>query len=78
MSIWHLIVLAFLFGLYMLPTLIAFARGHHQRIAILLLNLFLGWTALGWIAALVWCATAKQQPMQVIVQGSRERLTQNP
>ena len=66
MSIWHLILLTFLIGFYLLPTMIAFARGHHQRAAILLTNLFLGWTALGWIAALIWSATAKQQPVILV------------
>ncbi|MGY3234091.1 hypothetical protein ACVMAJ_000981 [Bradyrhizobium sp. USDA 4448] len=43
---------------YFLPSIIAFGRGHHQRAAILLTNLLLGWTVLGWIAALIWSATA--------------------
>ena len=37
---------------------IAGARRHHQTGAILVLNLLLGWTLLGWIAALVWAFTA--------------------
>ena len=72
LSIWHWIVLLFIVGLYMLPTMIAFARGHHQRIAILLLNLFLGWSGLGWIAALVWSATATGH-VQMTVQADRQR-----
>ena len=51
-------VVAFaLLTFYFLPTLIALGRGHHQRTAILLLNLLLGWTFLGWVGALVWAAT---------------------
>lgn len=50
-----LLVIAIL--LYFLPVLIADARRHHQRMAIGVLNLFLGWTLLGWIAALVWACT---------------------
>jgi hypothetical protein len=68
MSIWHWIVILFLIGLYFLPTLIAFSRDHHQKIAILLTNLFLGWSGLGWIAALIWSATATRGPVtQTIV-----------
>jgi hypothetical protein len=52
-----LIVLAIVGGLYMLPTIIAFSRGHHQAVAIAVLNVFLGWTFLGWVGALVWSAT---------------------
>ncbi|PIZ30508.1 MAG: hypothetical protein COY40_04500 [Alphaproteobacteria bacterium CG_4_10_14_0_8_um_filter_53_9] len=39
---------------YFLPTLIASFRNHPQTGAIGVLNLFLGWTMLGWLAALVW------------------------
>lgn len=44
--------------LYFLPGLIASQRGHHNANAIFVLNLFLGWTILGWIGALVWSVTA--------------------
>jgi hypothetical protein len=53
-----LIVLAVVGSLYMLPTIIAFGRHHHQAAAIPVLNVFLGWTFLGWVGALVWAATA--------------------
>ena len=43
---------------YFVPSVIAGARHHHQTGAILVLNLLLGWTLLGWIAALVWAFTA--------------------
>jgi len=44
--------------LYLLPTGLAYLREHHNKTAIMLLNLFVGWTFLGWVAALVWAATA--------------------
>jgi cell division protein FtsW (lipid II flippase) len=44
-------------GVYMLPSLIAFARGHNNLGAIFMLNLLLGWTFVGWAAALVWSLT---------------------
>ncbi|WP_316207546.1 superinfection immunity protein [Bradyrhizobium sp. SZCCHNR3118] len=71
MSIWHWIVTLFLIGMYFLPALIAFSRTHHQRVAILLLNLFLGWTGLGWIGALVWSATASAPAQQVVIVDRR-------
>lgn len=43
--------------LYFLPALISTLRRHHNMNAIFLLNLFLGWTFIGWIVALVWSAT---------------------
>ncbi len=45
-------------ALYFLPGIIGSARTHHNRLAIWVLNLFLGWTAIGWIVALVWAFTA--------------------
>jgi hypothetical protein len=36
------------------PTLVAQRRRHRQADAIFAINLFLGWTLLGWIVALVW------------------------
>lgn len=46
---------------YFIPALIASRRKHHQRTAIFLLNLLLGWTFLGWVGALVWSVTAVQR-----------------
>ena len=47
--------------LYFFPTFVAALREHQKAGAILVLNLFLGWTILGWIVALVWASTAIQQ-----------------
>jgi hypothetical protein len=45
-------------GMYFLPALIAGHRHLHERTAITLLNLFLGWTCIGWVIALIWAITA--------------------
>jgi hypothetical protein len=50
---WYLVAL-----LYFVPSVIAVMRRHHQTAAIVLLDVFLGWTFLGWVAALVWSTTA--------------------
>jgi hypothetical protein len=42
---------------YFAPWCVAVWRGHRNKYAILALNLFTGWTGLGWIAALVWSLT---------------------
>ena len=47
-------------GFYFLPTIIGFARKKDNKISILLLNFFLGWSLIGWVAALVW-ATSKDK-----------------
>jgi hypothetical protein len=44
-------------AVYMLPTIVAFTRKHHNRVPILALNLLLGWTFMFWAVALVWALT---------------------
>jgi len=48
-----LLVLAVLCVPYFVPTIVAFSRHKTNRFAILAINFFLGWTAVGWIVALV-------------------------
>lgn len=43
--------------LYFLPALVANLKGKKNSGAILVLNLLLGWTGIGWVIALVWSAT---------------------
>ena len=43
--------------LYFLPTWIALGRKHRNSAAIVVLNIFLGWTFLGWVIALIWAFT---------------------
>ena len=40
-------------ALYFLPTIIAAVRHCSHLVAIILINVFLGWTGIGWIGALV-------------------------
>ncbi|MBF0675593.1 superinfection immunity protein [Pseudomonas sp.] len=54
------VLLFVLVMLYFLPTVIACLRNHANVVAILLLNLLLGWSVLGWIGALIWSATAQK------------------
>lgn len=42
--------------LYFLPAIVAMMRGHRNAGSVTILNLFLGWTFVGWVAALVWSA----------------------
>jgi hypothetical protein len=47
-------VIAALFVLYFLPSLVAACRHHNNTAAIVVVNLFLGWSFIGWVLALVW------------------------
>ena len=55
---------------YFLPTVIAMLRGKSNTFAILLLNLFLGWTFIGWIVALVWSVTSDNKPQTIVVNNN--------
>lgn len=52
-----LIYWGILIVLYLAPTFIAVGRKHYNGGAIFMLNLFLGWTFIGWVASLVWSFT---------------------
>ena len=55
---------------YFLPTVIAMLRGKSNTFAILLLNLFLGWTFIGWIVALVWSVTNDNKSQTIVVNNN--------
>ena len=47
-------------ALFFLPFFIALVRKHKNTLAIFLLVLFLGWTFIGWVGALVWACLDKR------------------
>jgi len=63
-----LVILVFLvvavvgLGIYFVPTIIAFARKKSNKVAIFALNLFLGWSLVGWVVSLVWALSEDQRP----------------
>jgi hypothetical protein len=62
-----ILLLAFLIlVLYLLPSFIALARHKRQILAICLINLFAGWTAIGWFAALIWAAIVEKSDYEGI------------
>ncbi len=54
-------ILAVLFIPYFIPSIVAFARKQHNAVPILFLNIFLGWTLIGWVGALIWALTTPQE-----------------
>lgn len=50
-------ILVGLMAIYFLPTIVGFGRKKNNAGAICVLNLFLGWTLVGWVVALVWALT---------------------
>lgn len=47
-----LFTLAVLFSVYFAPSLITVFRGRRNRGSVIVVNLFLGWTFIGWVVAL--------------------------
>ncbi len=48
-------------AIYFLPSIIAGCKGKKNAGAIFILNLFLGWTFIGWVISLVWAAIYEQK-----------------
>ena len=59
--------------LYWAPVVIAGLRGHPQTMAIAVLTLLAGWTALGWLIALVWACTAVDRPGMAVYESTPSR-----
>ena len=60
-----LVLILILIGIYFLPTWVARARKSPKVAPVFIINLFLGWTPIGWVAAsvlAVWFKPSKSQP----------------
>jgi hypothetical protein len=53
----HTVIAVVILIVYFVPGINATSRKHPNAGAIWLLNIFLGWTGLGWLVALIWSAT---------------------
>jgi Superinfection immunity protein len=65
------IIILFL-AFYCLPLLVALARKHHNFGPIMIVNLLLGWTVIGWIVALAM-ANSSTAPITVVIQKEAEK-----
>jgi hypothetical protein len=48
-------------AIHFLPTIIAALRNSRSVVGIFLVNLFLGWTVIGWVVALVWALSSDRK-----------------
>jgi hypothetical protein len=53
---------------YFIPTMVAMIRHHHNTLAIFFVNLFLGWSGIGWGVALVWACMRDRQQLENFVK----------
>ena len=49
-----IVLIILVIGAYLLPTLVAMSRGTKAFGGVFFLNIFLGWTLIGWLIAFVW------------------------
>jgi hypothetical protein len=63
---------------YFIPAIVASCRRQNATGAIMVLNIFLGWTFIGWVIALVWASTndLRKEPRGLRAEpGARVRRT---
>ena len=58
--LWILAGIAGLF-IYFLPLFVAMARGCKSTLGIFVVDLFLGWSLIGWVVALAWAVSGEKQ-----------------
>lgn len=46
---------------YFLPAVIAMFRGHRNLGPIIIINVFFGWTLVGWVGAFAWSCSSIQE-----------------
>ena len=56
-----------LFFIYFLPAIVAFDRKHNNTVPIVLVNIFTGWTGIGWLVALIWAFSDNTKLLQTKV-----------
>ncbi|TAM77420.1 superinfection immunity protein [bacterium] len=70
-----LLLVVIAIGAYFIPSIIAFVKQKSNRIAILALNFFLGWSLVGWVVSLVW-ALSNEQPQQITIVNQSDSTNQ--
>lgn len=66
-SLAAILVMLFVLAVYLIPTIIAFARGHDSKWGIGVLNIVLGWSLVFWVVTLIWALSNKGQSQTTIV-----------
>lgn len=59
-SIGGIVLIVVIVLVYFVPTLVAFTRGVSNSGSVFVLNLFLGWTLVGWVVALAMAARSTE------------------
>lgn len=76
-TLMHVVFFVALAALYLLPIYEAAKRRHPSILPISLVDLFLGWTVVGWIVSLVW-AVRKPEPVRPTDENSPYEIVEEP
>ena len=57
-----LLALAAVIAFYFIPAIVALARRVPNKGSVIVVNVFLGWTVIGWVVALAMAARSRPQP----------------
>lgn len=57
---------------YMMPTIVALCRGTHGLFWIFFINLFFGWSLLGWAMSCIWAVGPTKA--ELLAEAERQRL----
>ena len=64
--------------LYLIPSIIAFSRNSPNKIGVLILNLFLGFTVIGWLIALIWSFSSNSKTTIIVNNSQHDNKTEKP
>ncbi|WP_157790543.1 superinfection immunity protein [Bradyrhizobium japonicum] len=67
MPIFYIFFGILLFHLYFIPSVVARWTKHPMKSLIFAFNIFLGWTIIGWILAMIWALNGPSQEPQLYV-----------
>lgn len=62
--------------IYFIPTMVASANERRNIGAIFALNLFLGWTLVGWVLALVWSLCKDEEIGKKSIDANEEKINE--
>ncbi len=68
-----LLIIICIFAFYLIPTIIAFSEKKKNTSSIAVVNIFLGWTLIGWIVALAWAVSKDKETNTIIHNHTPEK-----
>ncbi len=67
-----IIIAILIICLYFLPSIAAFRRGRKNKESVLVVNIFLGWTLIGWVVALAMAVGSDKSEQKISINVPKE------